>query len=162
MATDFHFDAPDRVDVISPSIERSWYASGRIVAYKMLDISVAIAQEWAELVVQTIHEWNPHQPYLALHDVAYRGVAMKYAGLGLNMVNPAITNEGRARLAPVLECESGVGGRIALLMSLHFSGYVTRVLAAKEMQKRHAGNMQYRVYTEQTAALAWLAAALPE
>lgn len=147
---------PDSVDEISTYIRRSWYAEGRIVSYEIFDISRAIVNEWSNLTIETIRSWPPGQPYLALHDISHRGVAMKYSGLHLNIINPAITDEGKERLFKLLKEDVHFRGYIAPLVSIHFSGYFTRVLTAKELQRQSAPHMQYKIFTEREAALRWL------
>lgn len=148
---------PDAIEESTPHIHRAWYAAHRIVAYEVLDISPDIVTEWANLAVETIRTWTPGQPYLALHDISRRGVSMKYGSLHVNAVNPAITDAGKTRVFLTPAEEAAFEGRIALLMSLQFSGFFTRVLATKEIQQRFTGNVQHRVFTQKIPALRWLA-----
>ncbi len=151
---------PDSVDEISAHIRRSWYAERCIVSYEILDISRAIVNEWANLTVETILSWPPDRPYLALHDISHRGVAMKYSGLHLNIINPAITDEGKERLFNLIKENTSFRGYIAPLVSIHFSGYFTRVLTAKELQRQSIPNIQHKIFTEREAALRWLEMAI--
>ncbi len=160
MMPGLYMTLPDSVDAISAHIRRSWYAEGRIVAYEILDISRVIVNEWSNLTIETIRSWPPGQPYLALHDISHRGVAMKYSGLHLNIINPAITDEGKQRLFELLKDDVYFHGYIAPLVSVHFSGYFTRVLTAKELQRHSTPNMQHKIFTEREAALRWLEGAI--
>lgn len=160
ISTELPDDIPDAIEEVSSHIHRCWYASRRIVAYEIFDISPDILQEWAELAVKTIQAWDVGQPYLALHDISRRGVAMKYSGLHTNSINPAITEDGKARLFPTPEDEANFQGRIALLVSLQFSGYLTRVLAATAVRQQCSENFQRRVFTEKIPALRWLASTI--
>lgn len=160
MPTDLAFNTPDAIDEISPYIRRCWYASRRIVVYEIFDISRTIINEWSALTISTIQAWEKDQPYLALHDISCRGVAMKYSGLHLNIINPAITDEGRARLFPTPADEANFQGCLAALVSIHFSGYFTRVLTTKALRHQSAQQLQHRIFTEKEAALHWLAGAI--
>ncbi|MFP4437055.1 MAG: hypothetical protein ACLFVO_07390 [Chloroflexaceae bacterium] len=160
MPTELNINTPDAVDEISPHLHRCWYASRRIVVYDIFDISRGIINDWAELALNTIQTWAAGQPYLALHNISYRGVAMKYSGLHLNIINPAITDEGRQRLSAILREKENFQGCIAPLVSIHFSGYFTRVLTDKALRNRPARNFQYKIFTEKEPALSWLATAI--
>lgn len=160
MLSRLYITPPDSIDEISAHIRRSWYAGGRIVSYEIFDISRAIVNEWSNLTIETIRSWPPGQPYLALHDISHRGVAMKYSGLHLNIINPAITEEGKERLCDLIKEGMTFHGYIAPLVSIHFSGYFTRVLTAKELQRQSAPNIQHKIFTEREAALRWLEGAI--
>ncbi len=160
MPPELNINTPDAVDEISQHIHRCWYASRQIVVYEIFDISRSIIHDWSQLALSTIQSWEVDQPYLALHDISHRGVAMKYSGLHLNIINPAITDEGRAQLSAILKEKGDLQGCIAPLVSIHFSGYFTRVLTDKALRNQPAKNFLYKIFTEKESALSWLAMAI--
>lgn len=141
-------------------IQQGWHAGRRIVVYELSDISQTIMNEWTALAVDLIQSWDTNRPYLALHDISHPGIAMKYGWVHADLLNPAITQHGRARLFATPQEEEQFHGRIALLISLRCSGNFARLVATKDRQQRLMKHVEHKVFTEKRAALLWLEAAL--
>jgi hypothetical protein len=149
-------NSPDAIDEVSPSLHRIWYANRRIVAYELFDISQTIANEWASLAIETIHAWPSGQPYLALHNISQRGIAMKAGWLHASLTHPAITDFGKKRLFLNPADEADFVGRIAVVVSLQNSGNFARVLVNQRSTRQLTDFLKHKFFSEKEAALHWL------
>lgn len=149
---------PEQSEAITDGLYKEQYAQGQIIAYRITEVSPDILQSWADLVVETLQNRDTTRPYIALHDFSTRGVIMKFTMLQKNLLNLAITDDGMQRVAPLIDQGTGFKGRVALLVSIQFSGYMASTLAALEAHQQRNTHIDYQVFTERESALRWLLA----
>jgi hypothetical protein len=141
---------------ISENIQISWHGDQQVVAYKLLSGDTSTIQEWGNITARTILDWDCAKPYLALHDISYPGVAMRYSSRYKNILTPAITEEGMGLIQHLLADPKPFVARIAVLVSVQFSGHITQTFARLEERRLKEDRIQFKIVTDHTKALNWL------
>lgn len=138
------------------SLYQEWYDDKYIIGYRLEDFSPDILKKWTAVAVDEIKSWSRERPYLALHDLSYRGVVMKLTAMRNSLLNLAVTEDGLDQVEKVITPESGFKAYVALIVSVQFSGYLASTFATLEAHRHYRQNVEYRVFSERVAALTWL------
>lgn len=140
---------PERVEQVHPNILCELFNDGRLIVYKVSEMSREVLDAWSTIVDRVQATWPKDRGYLALYDLSVERVALPY----LTLAGEHFFGLGR----PV---PAGIYGRIALVFSVNASGhlgvdFVSRLTYAQT-------GFEGRVFVEREAALRWLAAGLPQ
>jgi len=130
--------------------------NGSIRVYRLEQGKSDVINAWAEHVNQLLQGWDKSQPYLALHDLSYRGVVIQFTTRQKNLLNIAVTDKNLPNVAPVIDQATGFTARVAILVSVQFSGHIAGVFAELYARRHRDSHIEYQVFTERQAALNWL------
>lgn len=153
------FKTPQRIDQIKQGVYQEWYEDGRIVVYRIEHIDRDIVASWSDLAIETIRAWDKASPYLAIHDLSYPGVVMRLSMLEKSIMNLAVTEEGQKKIEDIIvpTDETAFQARVAIVVSIQFSGYLARTFAELEAISKRSNHIKYQVFTDRAGALNWLA-----
>jgi hypothetical protein len=149
---------PDFTREIVPGLFYDGYFDGRMVSYRLTNISLAIIDQWAELIIHTLENWPADRPYLAQHDVSAPGVSLQYGCLvNFDTINIGVTSAGRDQVHRILDARSQ-HAQIALNFNLSLSGHVNKVLTDHRYLRFRSGHplVSYRTFYNSDKSLAWL------
>ncbi len=151
---------PNQTEQIIEGLYQEWYADGRLVAYRLEHANKEIITAWSELVVKNLKTWDSAKPYLALHDLSYPGVVMKFSMIQKNLLNLAVTDQAQQQIDDIVSPYADFRAQVAILVSIQLSGYLASTFAEFEALRQRSKNISYRVFTERDSALKWLTAEL--
>ena len=144
-------------DEVSDDIMIEWLFDRRIVAYNIRTLTRASLQQWSEMVYECIEGWPDDQPYLALHDLSFRGVIMPYVTVfGKKALNIAVYPDAEERITALCRSKPNFRAKVALVISDQLSGHIGNIFAQNEMLATPKINVKYNVFTSREAALEWL------
>lgn len=150
---------PGRSETLRPGLACDWYADGRIIAYRLTQVSAAIISDWAAYARQTVESWPTDRPYLALHDVAHEGISLQYAALvEYDLLNIGITQTGRAVIENWVAQRPAFTARVVVNLNFTVSERVSKALMFQQIKANPA--IQYRAYFNRARSLEWLLQAL--
>ncbi|MDZ4769292.1 MAG: hypothetical protein SGJ24_09205 [Chloroflexota bacterium] len=148
------FEPQDIVEAY-PGLFQEWYADRKMVAYRLTNVSQALIDAWAGLVITTLQEWDKATPYLAMHDLSAAGVSTIYASLtSYDMLNIGITLEGKVRAETMLNQNPGLIARVAIAFNITLSGHIGKTLVNYYTDKHPA--VLYKSYYSRDKSLRWL------
>jgi hypothetical protein len=146
---------PQEIIEVVPGLFQEWYSERRIVAYRLVSVSQALINTWADLTVATLSAWDKTLPYLAMHDLSASGVSTVYASLSsYDMLNIGVTPEGKQRAENVLNEHPGFIARVAIAFNITLSGHIGKTLVNYYIDKHPA--IQYKSYYSRDKSLRWL------
>ncbi len=150
------YEKPECIDHITEAFQRRWFANSQIVAYKPLDGNRQTIMQFGQTTSATISQWDRQRPYLAIHDLSSPGVALAYSTKFKNILRPGVTEEGTESIKSIIEDAQHFRAKIAIVVSLQFSGHITSMFAQLEARHQQSDHITFEVFTEAEAALNWL------
>ncbi len=149
----------EKSEEVQPGIFVEWYSQGRIVGYRITTVTLRNVDQWAEIVLKTLREWDPGKPYLALHDLSTSGVALQYASVvNFDFLNIGITPAQKLVAEDAFNQHPMFRARVAVNFNLSFSGRMGKVLTSTLLDSHPS--IGYKTFYNRDKALAWLAASL--
>jgi len=144
---------------VFPGLSCERCSEGQIVIYRVMAVSNAMLEAWAEYVAATLESWPVERPYLALHDLSKTGISLQFATLvSFDLANLGITLQGQVRAHHVM-AGRGLRARVALNFNISVSGHVNKVLAenqARLYRQHDIPAVDYKTFYNEATALAWL------
>lgn len=130
-----------------------WYGDKQIIAYKLLVADEDVVKQWGNLVAETLANWNPDQPYLAIHDLSEPGVSVFYMVYqNYAVLDFAVTPDNPLAHASLHNHQHPA--RVAIVLSMSLSGRTTYQVA--NPQSANNNQVIYRGFFKKEQALAWL------
>lgn len=146
---------PDEFEEVKPGIIREWFCERRIIGYKITTISQALLNDWKLLILDHLHDWDKSRPYLALHDISAKGVAVQYATLAnFELMNIGVTAAGRDEVNELFDQNPEFSARVAICFNMSVSGQISQVVM--ERIKGQHDSIQYKAFFSRDKALNWL------
>ena len=144
---------------IAPGLHREMLANNQIIVFKPKAIYSSVLLSWMDEAVRTLQNWPDSAPYLVMHDLSSRGVALVY-GFSNNhdLFNLGVTEDGRHKVQELLQARPNLRGRLAIVLSSRLSGRFVNRQAQQPLQE--TTQIESRIFLDRDAALAWLQEAL--
>jgi hypothetical protein len=144
---------------ITPELHVVRHHEGRVLAFQVTALNRATIERWSEFVVTTLRQWPEDRPYLALHDLSARKVALSYATIvKQNILKLGLTDAGQQQINQIIDARPTFVARVALVFNTEFSGHLGQFMIAQKAGGNPA--VQYKTFFEVTDAMAWLEAGL--
>lgn len=140
---------------IAPGLHREMLADNRIVVFKPKAIYSSVLISWMDEALRLIKNWPENVPYLVMHDLSSRGVALVY-GFSNNhdLFNLGVTEDGRQKMQEVLRTRPALRGRLAIVLSSRLSGRFVNRQAQQPLED--SPQIESRIFLDREAGLAWL------
>lgn len=150
----YNLSTPQQANTVINGLGCEWYADKQIIAYKLLTADEDVVKQWGDYVTDTLENWDPAQPYLALHDLSTPGVAVFYMIYqNYAVLDFAITPDNP--LAHAKLANHHHPARVAIVLSMSLSGRTTYQVANPQTANNH--QVIYRGFFQRDQALEWLA-----
>src|SRR5450432_4019882 len=147
---------PEQIDKISDAFTRTWYSNKHIVGYSFSRITPADLKTWSSTIIQTLEDWPIDQPYLALHDLSSRGVALPYLlGTNYQIFSIGVIETANETIRKMISQRPNFTARIAIFFNSAFSGNMGQVFA-KTQRMPQDQKIQFNSFIDPESALAWL------
>ncbi|MFP4323378.1 MAG: hypothetical protein ACLFTK_13070 [Anaerolineales bacterium] len=147
-----HSGTPAHSQVISAEITLHWLYDGQIIVYAVdtPTMTHGLVDTLLEVITQTMQNWNPNRPYLALQNLQ----------IG-TMLQPALIAHTRRQADRMLEAVGpNVYGRVATVLPVHHTSSMFRLWLEREAQHRQPA-LAHRLMADEQQALNWLVDGLP-
>lgn len=146
---------------IAPGLYREMLANNQIIVFKPKAIYSSVMSSWTDEALRSLQAWPDELPYLVMHDLSSRGVALVY-GFSNNhdLFNLGVTEEGRNKVQALIESRPKLQGRLAIVLSSRLSGRFVNRQAQQPLQENT--QIESRIFLDRDAALAWLQEGLAE
>jgi hypothetical protein len=132
-----------------------YYQNGDVILYRLTAVSKEVVDRWAQLVVETITNWDKTKPYRAVHDLSQAGISLQYSALvNFDLMNVGINAEGRNQVEAILDQNPSFSAMVAMNFNLSLSGQTNRTLM-NFLSQVHPG-IQYKTFYNRNKCLRWL------
>jgi hypothetical protein len=137
---------PDSVEHIAPGLTLEWYASHRIAAFSLSNISQTTINAFVSTAAKVEANWATDKPRLMMYDLSHRDVTLTPY---LRQHIEALTPEARL-----------VAGRLAFVLSKDAISHSMRLFVLTNLQGKQ--KQPSDIFFTREAALGWLMEALSE
>jgi hypothetical protein len=126
------------VEQLTAGITREWILDRRIVIYAGINLSRAAIDSWYEAFKADIMAWPVDRPYLVVHDLTHKNVAL--------------TPYARKRAQDMVYLRPDVKGRSALIMRNTFASHLIDMF----LRQQRNTPRERRVFYTREKAIEWL------
>jgi hypothetical protein len=140
---------------IAPGLNREMLANNQIIVFKPKAIYSSVLISWMDEALRLLRTWPDNAPYLVMHDLSSRGVALVY-GFSNNhdLFNLGVTEDGRQQVQDLLQGRPHLRGRLAIVLSPRLSGKFVNRQAQQPIQQN--AQIESRIFLDREAGLTWL------
>ena len=134
------------VEECGPGVTLRRVAGGRIFVFRVTSIAFASVDAWVSTAIRVMEEHPADQPYFVLHDFSAREMSL--------------TPYLRQRTQEALANGPRRDGRLAVLVAPGVTNMIVQLFV--NTLRRLVTRREFKVYTDQGEALAWLAEGLAD
>ena len=157
MDTNPAFSPAEQVDTVCTGLTREWYCDKRIAVYSVTSMTTGLVDCWATAASDLIEKWPEKQPYLAIHDLSAKGIALSYlVQVKYDVLNIGISVAGLQSVEKVIARRPGFQAKVAIVFGTNYSGNLGQVFASRDQKRKSNPAVEYKVFFTREQGFSWL------
>lgn len=126
-----------------------------IVVYRLNAINRSILDQWASIILSTLQAWPADKPYMAIHDLSARQVALSFSNFvrqNSSLITPKLDDQ--AAVQEIINSRPNFRARVATVFNDEFSGHLGHLLISRKLP--NTSMIMGETFVSVADALAWL------